>query len=207
MVGSVMQTKLLSHDMAYDGSQLNSRFIRESTGLTGDAAVAFIGPADVPTENLVDDEDRDAGAIIKSARMIHFIIQLPGRDLEMAVTMQRLIMACILEQIQSSIKQFADLTVITSGRPWFMRDGDDIYYYLNLDDRRKMSVSIATTSETGVALIHIGINVTGEGAPVPAAGLQDIGLDEHRFARELLNRIMEDATGISHAQNKVRQVG
>ncbi len=189
-----MITKILNDDLTYDGTQLSSHFINDSAGLSGDASLAFFGPADVPTENLVDKEDRLAGSIIESKRMVHFLVRLEGRSLDMAVAFQRLVMADILE-----------LLVKSTGQPGFLREGDDIYL-AGGSGLRKLTVSIATDNRAGDSFIHIGVNVTGEGAPVPAIGLADIGLDEKTFATGVLRLIDREFSGLVRAASKVRQV-
>lgn len=165
----------------------------ETAGQVGDAAVAFFGPVDVPTENLVDGEDRLAGEIIKAERMVNFIIRLEHRSLDMAVAFQRLVMAGIFEHL-----------IFASPGDW-ARAGDDIYLQ-NASGRFKLTVSIATTSATGDSFIHIGVNVVPKGAPVPVIGLRDLGLDEKTFAVDVLAIIKGEITGVIHAASKVRPV-
>jgi uncharacterized protein len=187
-------TKLLPEEITYDGTQLGSRFFKETAGKSGDAALAFFGSADVPTENLVDEEDRAAGAIIKSDRMVHFLIRLTSQDLRTAVAFQRLAVAGVME-----------ILIHSTSPSGFFRDGDDIYFAQG-DDKRKLTVSIATTNRTGDAFIHIGVNVTGEGAPVPAIGLNEVGIDENIFTAEALAVFAREAAGIARAAAKVRPV-
>lgn len=189
-----MITKLLGQEITYNGTQLSSLFINDAVGPADDAAVAFFGPADVPTENLVDEEDRLAGLTIKSKRMVHFLVRLKGRDLDTSVAVQRLCVAGILEILISS-----------ASRSGLTRDGDDIYLASHTG-KRKLTVSIATTGRAGDAFIHIGVNVTAEGAPVPAIGLTDLGVDENVFAADTLALIGLEVTGIARAVAKVRPV-
>jgi hypothetical protein len=188
-----MITRLLPDKITYDGTQLGSAFLTAAIGPEDDAAVAFFGPADVPTENLVDNEDRLAGGIIKSKRMAHFLVRLKGRDLDYAVAFQRLIVACIL-----------DLLMLASPGDW-TRAGDDIYLD-NASGKFKLTVSIATTGATGDAFIHVGVNVIASGAPVPAIGLRDMCLNENMFATDVLAAIETEERGIAHAVAKVRTV-
>lgn len=179
--------RILDVDTTYRGRELRSGWVMEHTGLSGDAAAVFFGPCDVATEDLVDIDDREAGAVIVSARMVHVIVEHPGCDLAIAVLRQRMLV-CILGEI------------LTKRGLSVRRDGDDIYHGDN-----KLTVSIAAPSRTS-ALIHLGINVDPAGAPVPATGLKALGLDEHQLATELMNRYAEELAGVAHAQTKVRSV-
>ena len=71
----------------------------------------------------------------------------------------------------------------------------------------KLSVSIATKSITSI-LIHTGLNILSEGAPVKAAGLQsELGItDIKEFALEVMNRYSEELQDIVLAGTKVRGV-
>lgn len=189
-----MITKIINEETTYAGTQLGSRFINAVAGTKDDALVAFIGPADVPTENLVDEEDRQAGATIKSRRMVHFLIRLKDRGLDTAIAFQRLCVAGILE-----------ILVKTAASCGFFRDGDDIYL-AHSTGQRKLTVSIATTSLSGDAYIHIGVNVNAEGSPVPATGLNDIGVDELDFTSQVAELIERELNGLEHAAAKVRPV-
>ena len=80
------------------------------------------------------------------------------------------------------------------------REGDDLY----LRDR-KLSVSVATTSP-GSGLIHAGFNVRGEGAPVPAIGMEELGLAPRDFAERLLAAYAAEIEGAHQAGAKVKSV-
>ena len=98
-----MQTRLLTAEFLYDGSQLRSGWIAETAGLTGDAAVAFLGPCDVSFEHMVDRVDLEAGARIASPRMVHVIVEHPGLELAHITTRQRLLMALALELLNAKL--------------------------------------------------------------------------------------------------------
>ncbi len=227
-----MNTRLLEQEFLYDGSQLRSGWIAEvtagssgtagfsllpgsagvspATPLTGDAAVAFLGPCEVSPEHMVDTVDLEAGACISSPNMVHVIIEHPGLDLHHITTRQRLFMAIAAELINTHL-----------GETLVRREGDDLY----LRDR-KLSVSVATVSLPGSAgvspasgppgtagfslptsgLIHAGFNVRGEGAPVPAIGLEELGLAPRSFAGHLLSAYAEEIDGITKAAAKVKPV-
>lgn len=184
-----MQTRLLPQEIAYDGSQLRSGWIAEIAGLTGDAAIAFTGPCDVSFEHMVDRVDLEAGARIYSPRMLHVIIEHPGLDLGHITTRQRLLMAIALEVVHGAM-----------GEVLLRRDGDDLYLRA-----RKLSISVATVSPHS-GLIHAGFNYRGEGAPVPAIGLEELGVDPQEFAAHLLRRYAAEIEGSDAAAAKVKPV-
>ncbi len=182
-----MKTALLADGICYTGAQLRSGWIAEAAGLAGDAAVAFIGPCEVAPEHMVDREDLEAGARIASPAMVHVIVEHAGADLDLIVARQRLLIAIALELLNRHL-----------GEPLLRREGDDLY----LRDR-KLSVSVATTSATS-GLIHAGFNLRGEGAPVPAIGLEELGKDARIFAAELLSAYAEEIADAHRAAEKVR---
>jgi hypothetical protein len=184
-----VQTRLLEDEIAYDGSQLRSGWVAEVAGLQGEAAVAFLGPCDVSFAHMVDRVDLEARARILSPRMLHVIVEHPGLDLAHITTRQRLLMAIALEILNRNLSE-----------PLLHRDGDDLYLR-----ERKLSVSVATTSPTS-GLIHAGFNVRGEGAPVPAVGLEEVAMDPHVFARQLLFAYAREIESAAQAAAKVRPV-
>jgi hypothetical protein len=178
---------LLDQEILYDGSQLRAGWIASTAGLVGDAAIAFLGPCEIAREHMVDMVDLEAGARISSPRMVHLIIEHPGLDLHHITTRQRLLMAIAAEIINAHL-----------GETLLRREGDDLY----LRDR-KLSVSVATTSPKS-GLIHTAFNVRGEGAPVPATGLEELGLDPRGFAGRLLDAYAREVEGLAAAASKVR---
>ena len=72
---------------------------------------------------------------------------------------------------------------------------------------RKLSVSIATKSITSI-LIHTGLNILSEGAPVAASGLtSELGIkDIKAFALDVMKRYSEELEDIVLASTKVRGV-
>ena len=185
-----MQTRLLTEEFVYDGSQLRSGWIAEVAGLSGEAAVAFLGPCDVSFEHMVDRVDLEARSRIASPRMVHVIVEHPGLDLAHITTRQRLLMALALELLHSDL-----------GEALLRRDGDDLY----LRDR-KLSVSVATVSPTS-GLLHAGFNVRGEGAPVAAIGLEELATDPRAFAAQLLAAYAREIDSAVEAAAKVKRVG
>ena len=82
------------------------------------------------------------------------------------------------------------------------RSGDDLYI-----GNKKLSVSIATKSITS-SLIHFGLNINAEGAPILAADLStDVGVkDVKAFALEIMNAYSKEVEDIKLATSKVRGV-
>jgi hypothetical protein len=184
-----VKTRLLEQEITYTGAQLRSRWITETAGLSGDAAVAFFGPCDVAPEHMVDRADLEAGAKIASPRMLHVIVEHPGLDLDSITLRQRLLMARAGEILNGRL-----------GEALLRREGDDLYL-----QERKLSVSVATTSPTS-GLIHAGFNLRGEGAPVAAVGLEDLGVEPREFAAELLEAYASEIASAQEAARKVKRV-
>lgn len=184
-----MKTRLLTEEIGYTGAQLRSGWITERTGLTGDAAVAFLGPCDVAPEHMVDQADLAAGASIRSPRMVHIIVEHPGLDLGHITTRQRLLMALAAETLNAHL-----------GEALVRREGDDLYLR-----HLKLSVSVATVSPSS-GLIHAGFNCRGAGAPVPAIGLEELGLAPKEFADRVLAAYATEIAGAEAATRKVKQV-
>ena len=179
--------RILGGTVGYVGTELRSGWVREKTGLGGDAAAGFIGPCEVPTENLVDLDDAREGEYIRSALMAHVIVEHPACTLELAVLRQRILVALLGELLAERGKRAR-------------RDGDDLYY-----DGRKLTVSIAAPSPTA-SLIHLGINVDPAGAPVPAVGLTEMGIEPRALLEDLLTRYANELASASHAATKVKTV-
>jgi hypothetical protein len=177
---------IIPGEATYTGLELRSGWVAERTGLAGDAAAAFIGPCDVPTAHLVDLDDARAGFFIRAASMVHVIIEHPGCPLALAVLRQRLLV-CILAEVLAPAGTIR-------------RAGDDLYY-----NERKLTVSIAAPGPGG-SLIHLGINVDAAGAPVPAVGLRELGMDPIVVVNDLLQRYARELATAAHAQTKVRTV-
>jgi hypothetical protein len=119
--------------------------------------------------------------------MAHVIAEHPGCPLREAVMRQRLMVALLGELLADTGKLAR-------------RDGDDLYY-----GDRKLTVSIAAPSPAS-SLIHLGINVDPRGAPVPAVGLRDLGLDATTVLAGLLERYAREMDTAAYAATKVRTV-
>ena len=184
-----MQTLYHPNSIAYTGAELRSHWLMNSFDTPGDAIAAFVGPCDVALTEMVDLEDVAAGQSIRSALMLHFIAEHFDHDLERMVLRQRLFIAMIGEALASR-----------ENVPDLRREGDDLYA-----GERKLSVSIATASPVST-LMHVGLNVDPTGAPVPAVGLAEWGVDPEELARELLEAYASEMDGIARARCKVRGV-
>ena len=138
---------------------------------------------------MVDIEDVINNEPIYSKYMLSFISEQFGIGLVEGVLRQRLLMTIIKELLEAR-------------GVFVVRNGDD----LMINDR-KLSVSIATKSITSV-LIHTGLNILSEGAPVKAAGLEsELGIkDVREFALEVMDRYAAELTDIVLASTKVRGV-
>jgi hypothetical protein len=178
--------RILDDEVTYTGAELRSGWVAQRTGLAGDAAAGFVGPCDVPNENLVDLDDARAGSFIRAAAMAHVIVEHTC-SLEVAVLRQRILVALLGELLSRRGKRMR-------------RDGDDLYY-----DDRKLTVSIAAPSSSS-SLIHLGINVDPGGAPVAAVGLSEMRIDARELLLELLTRYSRELATAAHAATKVRTV-
>lgn len=186
----LLHVAVLEERLTYDGGQLSSLWAFRTLGLQGDSIVVFRGPCRVETARLVDVADARAGARIYSPDMLHFIAEHFHLDLEKAVLCQRLLVVLVRELLSG---HGYDVT----------RRGDDLYYR-----GRKLSVSIATLSSVS-ALIHLGLNVDASGAPVPAAGLLEMGFAEEAlpdFGRSVCEAYARELEEIYLARCKVRAV-
>jgi len=214
MLGPV-EFKILDHDIPYYGPELRPHWILENTGHYGSALVAFRGPCDVKTGELVDWEDRLAHDSIKANRMLHIIGEFFGISLESGVFCQRLLMVWAERLLNQ--KNLVD----GNGQKFrVVRKGDDLYFVpfhvlfgqelAPSTGARKLSVSIATASSVSV-VIHWGMNIDSTGAPstVDACGFSDFLWSETQildFAKELLTQYIGELQEIRIAQCKVRPV-
>ena len=138
---------------------------------------------------MVDIEDVINNEPIYSKYMLSFISEQFGVNLIDGVFRQRLLI-CIIKELLEEKGIFV------------VRNGDDL-----IIDGRKLSVSIATKSITSV-LIHTGLNIISEGAPVAASGLtSELGIkDVKEFAIEVMKRYSAEIDDIVLASTKVRGV-
>ena len=184
-----MHTKLIDTEIKYIGSQLAPHWIYKNFKLQGDAIVAFIGECEVALTEMVDIEDVINNEPIYSKSMLSFITEQFNVNLVEGVFRQRLLI-CIIKELLEERGIFV------------VRNGDDL-----MIDGKKLSVSIATKSTTSI-LIHTGLNILSEGAPVKASGLtSELGIvDIKEFALEVMKRYSEELEDINFASTKVRGV-
>lgn len=185
----MMKTKFIEEEIKYIGSQLAPHWIYKNFKIQGDAIVAFIGECKVDLTEMVDIEDVINNEPIYSKYMLSFISEQFGVGLTEGVFRQRLLM-CIIKELLEERGIFV------------VRNGDDL-----MINGRKLSVSIATKSITSV-LIHTGLNILSEGAPVKASGLtSELGITDIReFGEEVMRRYSEELEDIVLAGTKVRGV-
>ena len=184
-----MHTKLIEKEIKYIGSQLAPHWIYKNFKLQGDEIVAFIGECEVALTEMVDIEDVINNEPIYSKSMLSFITEQFNVNLVEGVFRQRLLI-CIIKELLEERGIFV------------VRNGDDL-----MIDGKKLSVSIATKSTTSI-LIHTGLNILSEGAPVKASGLtSELGItDVKEFALEVMKRYSEELEDINLASTKVRGV-
>ena len=183
-----METLFIEKEIKYIGSQLAPHWIYKNFHLQGDSIVAFVGEVEVKLDEMVDIEDVINNEPIYSKKMINFIIEKFECNLEQMVWAQRLFMSIIKEVIE-------EYGVVVK------RDGDDLFF-----DNRKLSVSIATKSITS-CLIHAGLNIIKEGAPISASDLSEMGIKNVKeFALRVMDKFRQEAQSIKMATYKVRGV-
>lgn len=184
-----MKTKFIEENIKYIGSQLVPHWIYKNFKIQGDAIVAFIGECKVDLTEMVDIEDVINNEPIYSKSMLSFITEQFNIGLVEGVLRQRLLITIIKELLEEK-------------GVFVVRNGDDL-----MIKGAKLSVSIATKSINSV-LIHTGLNIISEGAPVKACGLEsELGItDIKAFAEEIMKRYVEEIEDIIMASTKVRGV-
>lgn len=185
----MMKIKFIDEEIKYIGSQLVPHWIYKNFKIQGNSIVAFVGECEVKLSEMVDIEDVINNEPIYSKSMLSFITEQFGIDLIEGVFRQRLLI-CIIKELLEERGIFV------------IRNGDDL-----MVDGRKLSVSIATKSITSV-LIHTGLNIVSDGAPVAASGLtSELEIkDIKEFAIEVMKRYSEEIEDIVLASTKVRGV-
>jgi hypothetical protein len=189
-----MLTTLFSKtERPYTGAELRPHFLLTELGLKGPALGAWVGPCKVETDHLVDWEDRLAHDRIEARWMAHFIGEFFGMGLREGVFAQRLFMSLAGEVAQEHLAR-------ANRGGTIRRSGDDLFV-----GERKLSVSIVTASPVSL-LLHAGINIDPEGAPVPAVGLAELGVVPDQWIPEVLTRFSKEWEDIDWACAKVRPV-
>ena len=178
--------------VAYTGAELRPHWIAEQTGSFRSALAVFRGPCSVATGELVDLADRKEQAVIEAREMLHFLGEFFGPGLELAIAWQRLLIAQFAARLQAGV---------TDPGCAVLRVGDDIFVERE-GVRRKLSVSIVTASPVST-LLHFGVNIDPAGAPVPAVGLQELGVDPDALARVILEDWTQEMASQYTARCKV----
>ena len=184
-----MKTLLIDKEIKYEGWQLSPHWIYKNFKIQGDAIVSFIGECEVKLSEMVDIEDVINNEPIYSKSMLSFITEQFNVNLTEGVFRQRLLICIIKEALEK--------------RGYIIkRNGDDLFF-----DGKKLTVSIATKSATSI-LIHTGINIDSEGAPVKASGLiSELKMSDIKdFAEEIMTKYSEEIDDIILASTKVRGV-
>ena len=184
-----MKIKYIDEEIKYIGSQLAPHWIYKNHKIQGDAIVAFCGECEVKLTEMVDIEDVINNEPIYSKYMLSFITEQFNVNLVEGVFRQRLLICIIKEELEK--------------RGIFVeRNGDDLMIKGGI-----LTVSIATKSATSI-LIHTGINILSEGAPVKACGLtSELGIvDIKEFAKTIMQRYSDEIDDIILASTKVRGV-
>ena len=184
-----MITKYIDEEVKYIGSQLAPHWIYKNYKIQGDAIVAFCGECDVKLTEMVDIEDVINNEPIYSKYMLSFITEQFNVNLVEGVFRQRLLICIIKEELEKR-------GIIAE------RDGDDLRI-----NGGKLTVSIATKSPTSI-LIHTGVNILSEGAPIKACGLKsELNIvDIKEFANTIMKRYSDEIEDIVLASTKVREV-
>ena len=186
-----MKTLFIDKEIKYTGEQLSPHWIYKNFNIMGNAIVAFIGECEVKLDHMVDIEDVINNEPIYSKKMLNIIVEDFNSSLIEMVYKQRLLVTITKEIIE---KDYPSVKI--------RRNGDDLFV-----NDKKLSVSIATKSITST-LIHFGLNIEAEGAPINASDLMsDVGVtDIKQFALEILSYYKEEVEDINLAASKVRGV-
>ncbi len=186
-----METLFIDKEIKYTGKELSPHWIYKNFNIMGNAIAAFIGECDVNLSHMVDIEDVINNEPIYSKKMLNIIEENFNSSLVEMVFKQRLLVTITKELIENNYPAVK-----------ILRNGDDLFI-----NNKKLSVSIATKSITST-LIHFGLNINADGAPVKAADLiNDAGIkDIKQFALQILNKYKEEITDIELAASKVRGV-
>lgn len=183
-----MNKFFVKEDLKYTGAELVPHWIYKNFKLMGDTIAAFCGEVDVDLSEMVDIEDVLDNEPIYSKRMLNFIIEHFNIPLQEMILRQRIFISIIKEALED--KGFK-----------IKRSGDDLFF-----ENRKLTVSIATKSPTS-CLIHTGINIVSEGAPIEVSCLEELGINDiETFADNIMQKYKEESQSVKMASCKVRGV-
>lgn len=181
--------------MTYTGQQLANHWIYKTFGVMGDAVVGFIGPSELDPSMMVDLEDVMNNDTIYSSHMLNFIIEIFNIPLPQGVLLQRLFTSIIHSRIADVLDPDQQYRI--------RRVGDDLF----VDASKKLSVSICTISPTSI-LIHTGLNIESDGAPIEAAGLlSELAIEDiQALAVSCMKHFVEEVDDIKRSCCKVKAV-
>lgn len=192
---SVLHTAFLEGNIPYTGAELAPHWISGRTGIFASSLVAFRGPCQVRTSEMVDLEDNRAGAFISAGEMLHFLGEWFEGDLALAVARQRLLIAGFAECLRSRLDPARAALLFRRGNDLFLASPGG-------GAPAKLSVSIVTASPVST-LFHFGVNIDTAGAPVRAAGLAELGVNPGELAASVLELWSEEWRGMYKARCKV----
>ncbi len=190
-----MKYHFIDEEFPYTGEELSNHWIYKNFGILGDAVVGFVGPCDIDKMRMVDLEDVLNDDQIYSTRMLNFIIEIFDMTLREGVILQRLYSAIIQGKLLDILGKTGDIAI--------RRSGDDLF----INETKKLSVSICTVSPTSI-LMHVGLNIQSEGAPVEAAGLSsELGIQQIKpLAISCMKTLAEEWEDIKLCCCKVKAV-
>lgn len=183
-----MKFEFLNHSDLYDGTQMRALKNYLVHGILGNSCVAWVGPCQVSSAEMIDGEDLRAQESICGSKMLHFVFELYDQNLFAGVCLQRL----FADHVRLGILQ------LTEGRCVLERQGDDLYW-----NQRKLSISIATKTINSV-LIHFAVNVSNAGTPVPTCALDDFQVEAKPLFAMVSASFAKEFTSIQEATWKVR---
>lgn len=186
-----MKKKWINKVITYDGSQLRPLFAYENYNLLGESIISWVGPCDIPFENMKDLEDVNAHSPIRGSQMLHFIIEIFHQSLFSGVSLQRLFASIIKDQIQTYLIKKRSQVVL-------LRSGDDLYF-----NDQKLSISIAAQGVISTQ-IHFALNISNKGTPVRTLSLQDLGINPKDLASNVMTVFCKEFISIIEATKKVR---
>lgn len=183
-----MKSLYIDRTIKYTGEELSSHWIYRNFGILGDAIVAFAGEVNVARDKMIDLSEALDQSYIYSPHMLNLIVEHFDHDLNLAIYRQRLLMVCIMEELQQ-----LDIAVT--------RRGDNLFVH-----RGKLSISIATATMVST-LIHVGLNIETGSTPVETAGLAESGVTDIRALGEnIMMRYIREIEQVYDARCKVRSV-
>lgn len=184
----MIKTLYINKPINYSGRELEPHWIYRNFDILGDAVIAFCGETNVPQSFMLDQTDIIDKAYIYSPLMLNFIIEHFDNDLNLALYRQRLFLIGIKDELQQ-----LGITVV--------RRVEALYA-----NNRKLTVSVASSSNVST-LVHTGINIETAGAPVKAAGLAELGVNDiQSFAENVMLRYQVELEQIYDARCRVRGI-